>query len=170
MVVALENRIYVYNFSDLRLVDAIDTCFNPKGICALSPDATLSVLATPDKQKGHVKITIYEKNHSFIIPAHQSSVSAMTLNFQGTLLATASDKGTLIRLFSTEDGAPLQEVRRGTDKAEIFSLIFDNHSKWLACTSDKGTIHIFRVSPNKGRIVLSDENAKEEQMPEEMYK
>lgn len=38
VVVVLENRIYVYNFADLRLIDAIDTCFNPKGICALSPD------------------------------------------------------------------------------------------------------------------------------------
>ena len=48
----------------------------------------------------------------------------MTLNFQGTLLATASDKGTLIRLFSTEDGTPMQEVRRGSDKAEIYSIAF----------------------------------------------
>lgn len=80
-MVVLENRIYVYNFSDLRLIDAIDTCFNPKGICALSPDPSISVLATPDKQKGHVKLTIYEKNHSFIIPTHQSSLSAMALNF-----------------------------------------------------------------------------------------
>lgn len=38
VVVVLENRIYVYNFADLRLIDAIDTCFNPKGICALSAD------------------------------------------------------------------------------------------------------------------------------------
>lgn len=67
VVVVLENRIYVYNFADLRLIDAIDTCFNPKGICALSPDPNNSVLATPDKQKGHVKITIYEKNHTQVI-------------------------------------------------------------------------------------------------------
>jgi len=52
----------------------------------------------------------------------------MALNFSGSLLATASDKGTLIRIFSTEDGTPLQEVRRGTDKAEIFSLTFDKMS------------------------------------------
>jgi WD40 repeat protein len=145
VVVVLENRIYVYNFADLRLIDAIDTCFNPKGICALSPDPNISVLATPDKQKGHVKITIYEKNHTHIIPAHQSSVSCLTLNFSGTLLATASDKGTLIRIFSTEDGTPLQEVRRGSDKAEIFSISFDKHSNYIACSSDKGTIHIFIV-------------------------
>lgn len=158
----LENRIYVYNFSDLRLIDAIDTCFNPKGIVALSSDPSISVLATPDKNKGHVKLTIFEKNHSFIVPAHQSSLSAIALNFEGNLLATASDKGTLIRLFSTSDGTPLQEVRRGSDKAEIFSITFDKMSKWIACSSDKGTIHIFTVSKNQSRITLSDENAKED--------
>jgi hypothetical protein len=38
VVVVLENRVYVYNFADLRLIDAIDTCNNPKGLCALNPD------------------------------------------------------------------------------------------------------------------------------------
>ena len=70
VVVVLENRVYVYNFADLRLIDAIDTIFNPKGICALSADPNLSVLATPDKTKGHVKVNVYERNNSFVILAH----------------------------------------------------------------------------------------------------
>ena len=158
VVVVLESRIYVYNFADLRLIDAIDTCLNPKGLCALSADPNVSVLATPDKNKGSVKVTIYEKNHTHVIPAHTNSVSFMSLNFSGSLLATASDKGTLIRLYSTEDGTPLQEVRRGSDKAEIYSISFDKNSQWFACSSDKGTVHIFTVSKDKARIQLSDEN------------
>ena len=67
VVVVLESRIYVYNFADLRLIDAIDTCMNPKGLCTLSSDPNISVLATPDKTKGSVKVTIYEKNHSQVI-------------------------------------------------------------------------------------------------------
>jgi len=69
------------------------------------------------------------------------------LNFDGTLLATASEKGTLIRIFDTSTGRNLQEVRRGADRAEIYSLAFNYNSLWLACSSDKGTVHIFSISP-----------------------
>lgn len=163
VVVVLESRIYVYNFADLRLIDAIETCLNTEGLCALSSDPAISVLATPDKNKGSVKVTIYEKNDSKIINAHTNSVSYMALNFSGSLLATASDKGTLIRLFSTEDGSALQEVRRGSDKAKIHCISFDKLSTMIACSSDKGTIHIFNVTKGTTRIQLSDENAPHEE-------
>lgn len=58
-------------------------------------------------------------------------------------------------------------MRRGSDKAEIYSIAFDKNSKWIACSSDKGTIHIFTVTKNLQRIQLSDENAKE---IDELYK
>ena len=66
----LESRVFVYNFADLRLIDAIDTCLNPKGLCALSSDPNVAVLATPDKAKGSIRVTAYEKNNSFVIAGH----------------------------------------------------------------------------------------------------
>lgn len=103
------------------------------------------VLACPDSEKGHVKVTLYHKSHNFSIPAHESSLSCIQVNLQGTMIATASDKGTLIRLFSTEDGTKLQEVRRGADKAEIYSISFNKPATFIACSSDKGTIHLFAI-------------------------
>ncbi len=50
-------------------------------------------------------------------------------------------------------------MRRGSDKAEIYSLSFDRNSTMIACSSDKGTIHIFAVSKSNTGIALSDENA-----------
>ena len=104
IVVVLDNRTYIYNFDDLRLIDAIETCTNTRGLVALNPDPENAVLATPDKVPGHVRVNAYEKNKSIQIPAHQNPLAAICLNFAGTFLATASDKGTLIRIFSTETG------------------------------------------------------------------
>jgi len=72
------------------------------------------------------------------------------------LVATASDKGTLIRIFDVETGDLRQELRRGIDRAEIYHLAFHPESKWLACSSDKGTIHIFSLErPINPRSSLS---------------
>lgn len=49
IVVVLDERTYIYNFEELRLIDAIETCPNPNGLVALNPDAENTVLATPDK-------------------------------------------------------------------------------------------------------------------------
>lgn len=112
---------------------------------------------------------MYEKNKSIKIPAHQSTLSALCLNYSGTLLATASDKGTLLRIFSTDTGKPLQELRRGAEKADIYSICFDMQSKWLACSSDRSTIHIFSVKQkhdHEAGIKLSDEEDTKAQQDE----
>ena len=56
----------------------------------------------------------------------------------------------------------MHEVRRGSDKAEIYSICFDRSSQWIACSSDKGTIHIFTVPKTFSKITLSEENAHED--------
>jgi WD40 repeat protein len=38
------------------------------------------------------------------IQAHESDVGALAVNPEGTLIASASTKGTIIRIFSAEEG------------------------------------------------------------------
>lgn len=42
------------------------------------------------------------------------------------------------------------QVRRGADRAEIYSLAFSPTAQWLAVSSDKGTVHIFNLKLNTG--------------------
>ncbi|CAF5007968.1 unnamed protein product, partial [Rotaria magnacalcarata] len=48
-----------------------------------------------------------------MISAHESPLAAIAFDISGTKLATASNKGTVIRVHSAVDGSRLFEFRRG---------------------------------------------------------
>lgn len=152
IVVVLEHRIYVYNFSDLKLLHQIETVSNPKGLCALCPNSQNIVLACPGVHRGHVRIDLYDIKQTNFIAAHETTLSAMTLNQDGTRLATASEKGTLIRIFDTQRKELLQELRRGAERAEIYSLSFNNSSQYVCVSSNRATVHIFQLQEGAGAL------------------
>lgn len=152
VVVVLEYKIYVYNFADLKLLDHIETAQNTKGLCALCPFSSNTVLVCPGLQKGHVRVELYDHKKTTLIEAHESALACFALNFDGTRLATASETGTLVRIFDTATGAALQELRRGADRAEIYCIAFNPTSQWLAVSSDKATIHIFALKAGKSSV------------------
>lgn len=56
------------------------------------------------------------------ISAHQNPINCIAVNSTGTLLATTSEQGTLIRVFNTKTGDKLAEFRRGTVATKIHDL------------------------------------------------
>ena len=150
IVVVLENKIFVYNFADLKLVQQIETAPNPKGLCSVSQQPGSIVLVCPGAQKGQIRVEHYGARKTKFINAHASRVACFALSQDGRLIATASTKGTLVRIFNAAEGNLLQEVRRGADRAEIYSLAFSNNLQYLAVSSDKGTIHVFNLKINVG--------------------
>eukprot|EP00392_Amoebophrya_sp_AT5.2_P001139 g1141.t1 len=127
VLVLIDRKVYIYRFSDLTLIDHIETFPNPRGLCTLSASQDRTVLACPGVQKGKILVVFYDqqkiqsaqsglantnqdqkdggdftrmqncREKTTLITAHESKVSQLSLNFEGTLVASASDKGTLIR-------------------------------------------------------------------------
>lgn len=110
IIVVLDHKIFVYNFADLKLVHQIETVPNPKGLCAVSQQQGSLVLVCPGGQKGQVRVEHYGAKRTKFIMAHDSRIACFALSQDGRFIATASSKGTLVRIFSTVDGSLLQEV------------------------------------------------------------
>lgn len=62
------------------------------------------------------------------------------------MLATASDKGTVIRVFSIPSAQKLYQFRRGSYASRIYSIAFNAVSSLLAVSSASETVHIFKLT------------------------
>lgn len=85
-----------------------------------------------------------------VVSTHKGTLAAMAISQDGSLLATASEKGTVIRVHSVPSANKSWTFRRGTYPAVITSLAFSVDSKWLAAASDTGTVHIFKLEESTG--------------------
>ncbi|EFJ04904.1 hypothetical protein SELMODRAFT_138072 [Selaginella moellendorffii] len=150
VVAVLEHKVHVHSLSDLKPLHEVETFDNPRGVCAISPASTMFVLACPGTMSGgEVRLELYSLGKTLFVQAHESPLACLALSQDGRLLATASVKGTIVRIFDTNDGTKLHEFRRGAERAEIFSLALSVNCHWLAVSSDKCTVHVFNLVRSK---------------------
>ncbi|KAI2275421.1 autophagy protein [Ophidiomyces ophidiicola] len=183
LVIVLEGQIYIYDIKTMKLVYTIETSPNPNAICALAPSDDNCYLAYPLPQKapppnfvpvshappanshipptsGEVLIFDARKLEAVnVVEAHKSPLSFLAINNDGTLLATASDKGTIIRVFSVPAAHKLFQFRRGSMPSRIFSMSFNITSALLCVSSATETIHIFKLGDKQQQKPGSSKNS-----------
>ncbi len=143
------------------------------GVIAIATGAYSTLLAVPARQPGHVQLihlppcpppvpvgpppsiplrpppTTPKYAHSVIV-AHNTVITTLAVTPSGRLLATASVRGTLIRVWDTATGKQVRELRRGSDQAEIYGVAFRPDEAEICVWSDKGTIHVFSLAAGVG--------------------
>jgi len=147
MVILQERTFSVYDMTTMKLLQAFECALNKNGVCALSPNSEGCLFAFPGEKEGSIHVLdVINLTSTIELEAHQGVIQCLTFNYNGSLLATASDRGTLIRVFSMPSGEKLHQFRRGTYPATIYSLAFNQNSSLLAVSSDSDTIHIFKLA------------------------
>ncbi|TRM67987.1 WD40-repeat-containing domain protein [Schizophyllum amplum] len=175
LVVALRRRVVIFQLSvdepQVRRHAEYDTCENLRGLAALATAPHSTLLAIPGRQMGHVQLIHLppcapppptpnrpapplkpppapNKRPVPMIIAHDSALTTLTVTLSGRLLATTSSRGTLVRVWDAYSGNKTRELRRGTDKADIYGVAFRPDERELCVWSDKGTVHIFALGAN----------------------
>ena len=166
IIVLTRNKFYAFNMKTLVTIAIIKTYDNPLGIIATSNGDINNklIVAFPYESQGHVFLgeTTQKCEKLSVVQAHDSKIACISINKDGTLLATASDKGTLIRIFTTNDGQKFSEFRRGTKTVEMNCIAFDPNNKFIGCSSNVGTIHIFSIAAITKALDEKNNKAKNE--------
>ena len=185
LAVVLEEEIYIYDIANMTLLYTIPTSPNPNAICALAANSTPNTslekcfLAYPnpkpredsgDKRPAHAPplstyispttgdVLLFDTlacSNQSLMEAHRAPLSCIALNNDGTLLATASETGTIIRVFSIPSGTKLYQFRRGTYPTTIYNMSFNLNSTLLCVSSTTDTVHIFRLAGPTGGTLES---------------
>jgi len=143
IVVILDKKIFIYNFKDLSMIQSIETFNNPNGLCHIIDE---NIIVYPSFHIGNITIYNYTLDkHVIDIEAHKNEIELFTIDTSNTYIASSSIKGTIIRIYNIKYGTLIKELRRGSNYIKIVDLKFSFNLKYLLCSSEKGTIHIYNI-------------------------
>lgn len=150
LVVVVDGEIYIYDISTMKLLHTVTTGPNPEGLCSLAAsEHSLFAYATAGTMSNAPgDIFVYDAlslELVIVVHAHRTPIACVAINSDASLLATASDKGTIVRVFALPQGRLVHQFRRGTYSIHIQSITFSGDSSFLCVTSESGTVHLFRM-------------------------
>ena len=166
LFIICSDKISIINLKLMKIVQNINTINNPRGISSISNDPKKYIFSFPNEIKGSISLIDFEefendnieqikdiekleKKPNIIKNAHKGYLNVICLNYNGSKLASTSDRGTLVRIFSTKTRTLIFEFRRGNTDANIYSLNFSFDDSLLGLTSDHGSCHIFSLNSSK---------------------
>ena len=171
------DNIIIINTKSMELIEKIDTINNPKGIFSICNEPKKYIFSYPDNSKGNILIKFFDNinninndkklnnekfggnNTKTIKNAHKGNINTLCFNFAGTKIASASNSGTVIRIFEVESGKLITEFRRGNTDAHIYSLCFSFDDTYIGLTSNHSSCHIFDLQNLKHKSKDPNKNS-----------
>ena len=175
IVIAFSTEVHIYNLEDKQLIATYDSfnphgCLST----SYSNDRTYVAFPSSEDKVGHVTLVeIHHSNilerygggdkekeaetsckfvkrlqirhQHWDIKAHEHNVSCISISNNGENMATASERGTMIRIWRTSTRDCMVEFRRGSAPTRITNIAWNYTNTHVLATSERGTIHVFHA-------------------------
>lgn len=152
LVVVLEYKTILYEMLSYKRIKEMRTYNNPLGLVTINYSLTHNKklrLVTPGINIGYVDIwDKYGEEPLKSLKVHNNKLECINLNNNGEYLATASHKGTIIRIYNINDYTIVKEFRRGIYSKMVYTLSFNQYANLLLCNTKCGDIDIFETGLN----------------------
>ncbi|KAI6241556.1 hypothetical protein M3Y99_00315200 [Aphelenchoides fujianensis] len=155
IVAATDLNVYVYSFAGIpECLYCVETQPNPLGIFSVIEFDSHLLIGFPARSEGFVGISSlpaspHQRPRTQVFFAHQHHIQKISISPNGSQVATASSKGTLVRLFDLSSMALVAEFRRGSGSATISCISFSPDSSFVCVASNRQTLHLFSTAQSK---------------------
>ena len=178
LVVVEARRATIFDLATLATQREIATARNERGVVAMTADETgeTSLVALPaengatdSRLASRLGVVVVHDclNHHAVceIRAHRAPLAAMAFSGDGgRYLATASERGTVVRVhvLPAADERATKTFRRGVSGAVVRQIAFGPTARGggivVAASSEKGTVHVFRLETSEDETEASEKN------------
>jgi hypothetical protein len=133
-----ERNVHIYDIEQMQITSTLPRCTRSKAM-ALSPSSDLLFYASPDT--GSVCMySCHEKRILSHNKVHRSELAQITVNQESNMLATVSQTGTIIRVFTIPSNELLYSYRISQVPISIIMLRFCHGFEYLLCQSSCGDL------------------------------
>jgi WD40 repeat protein len=152
-----EAEVHIYTLEPFRVTLMVESLENPAAPCALAERSGERLFALTGRSLGVVRVVSVDRQECKPLEFEAADHPLAMIRFNPTAeaIATASERGTLIRVFNSRTGDRIAEFRRGSFGVRICAITFSPRSDFVAVFSEKGTLHLFEMlsAGNAGEAV-----------------
>lgn len=130
---------------NLELLRQFSTSDNTHSLGVITADC----VCLPDISPGTLSIYHLRRTSPLLISAHNHVLRSLAMSPDGSLVVTASECGTLLRIFNSETGICLKQLRVGVRENIVTSLAISHDNRWLAASSSLH-LYIFDLESSPG--------------------
>jgi autophagy-related protein 18 len=151
LLVVLELRVHIFELSSMRLLHTLETVPNRLGLVDMCADSERCHVVLLGAGVGQVLLFDALQLHSVsTLQARKSALSLLAISPCGLLIASASDRGTVVNVHSFPQGQLLHAFRRGAMTATIFHLAFSTAAASIDGGADPDNLLIRAASSSLG--------------------